>query len=145
MKLTHIIAIIVIAIAIGVVVSTTGDASTYVTFSEAKKLEADGEGNKVHIVGMLKKGANGELLEVNYQPEKDPNYFEFTLVDDNKEEHSVVYFNPKPQDFERSEKIVIIGQMKGEKFVADKIVMKCPSKYQETEFKEGNNTQSSTR
>ncbi len=144
MKLTHIIAIIVIAIAIGVVISTTGDASTYVTFSEAKKMESEGEGDKVHIVGMLKKSPSGELLEVNYQPEKDPNFFEFTLVDDNKEEHSVVYFNPKPQDFERSEKIVVIGQMKGEHFVADKIVMKCPSKYQETEFKEGN-TQSSAR
>jgi cytochrome c-type biogenesis protein CcmE len=47
----------------------------------------------------------------------------------------VVYRNPKPADFERSEQIVIIGNVQKDIFVADKILMKCPSKYTEKEIK----------
>ena len=47
----------------------------------------------------------------------------------------MVYFNPKPQDFERSEQVVITGNMKNDVFVADKILLKCPSKYTENEIK----------
>jgi cytochrome c-type biogenesis protein CcmE len=72
---------------------------------------------------------------MEYQPQIDPNYFSFVLVDENNEEKQVVYSSPKPQDFERSEQIVIIGSMQDKHFVADKILMKCPSKYQENEIK----------
>ena len=44
--------------------------------------------------------------------------------------HNVSNYNgTKPNDFERSEQIVIIGKMKGEEFAASGILMKCPSKY----------------
>ena len=35
----------------------------------------------------------------------------------------------KPQDFEKSEQIVVIGKMEAGNFVASDILMKCPSKY----------------
>ncbi|RZJ76982.1 MAG: cytochrome c maturation protein CcmE, partial [Flavobacterium sp.] len=41
----------------------------------------------------------------------------------------VVLNGTKPQDFERSEKLVLIGQMNNDTFYASKILMKCPSKY----------------
>ena len=52
---------------------------------------------------------------------------------------SVVYYGAKPQDFERSEQVVIVGKVvpgpsKQENkavFVADQILTKCPSKYTE--------------
>ena len=44
-------------------------------------------------------------------------------------EQKVIYAQAKPQDFEKSEKIVIVGQMKEEYFAASQILMKCPSKY----------------
>ena len=138
MKISSIIGIIAIAIAIGVIVSTTGDASTYVCFKEAEEMAIAGDEDKIHVVGSLKKDAAG-IIEMNYKPEKDPNYFTFTLVDDSMQSKQVVYYNPKPQDFERSEKIVVIGAMKGNVFVADKILMKCPSKYQDNEFREVTN------
>jgi cytochrome c-type biogenesis protein CcmE len=72
---------------------------------------------------------------MQYQPQIDPNYFSFVLIDQNNEERTVVYSSPKPQDFESSEQIVVIGSMDQEGFVADKILMKCPSKYQENEIK----------
>jgi hypothetical protein len=41
----------------------------------------------------------------------------------------VVLHKSKPQDFEKSEQIVLIGKMQGDNFHANDILMKCPSKY----------------
>jgi cytochrome c-type biogenesis protein CcmE len=135
MKKTHIIGIAVIAIAIAIIITTAGDASSYVSFKEARELAAEGNSNAVHVVGRLKKDANNQIIGMQYDPRIDPNYFTFTLVDTNRIEQQVVYYNNKPQDFERSEQVVIIGKMQRDKFVADKILLKCPSKYVEKEIK----------
>jgi cytochrome c-type biogenesis protein CcmE len=46
----------------------------------------------------------------------------------------VVLRASKPQDFERSENIVLTGQMTGETFEASDMLLKCPSKYEEQEI-----------
>ena len=135
MKKTHIFGIVVIALAIFIIMSSAGDASTYVSFKEAIERYEDGNTSKVHVVGKLKKDAEGHILGMQYDPVVDPNYFSFILVDTLQIEQQVVYYNPKPQDFERSEQVVIIGKMQNEVFVADKILLKCPSKYVEKEIK----------
>lgn len=135
MKIGYIIGIVVIGIAIAIIVSTAGDASTYVDFKEAKQMSSDGRQSKVHVVGKLAKDSSGAIVGMKYIPQLDPNYFEFQLVDMNGQMQKVIYSNPKPADFERSEQVVVIGTMKDGAFVCDKILMKCPSKYQETEFK----------
>jgi cytochrome c-type biogenesis protein CcmE len=140
MKITHIIGVVVIAVAIGVIVSMSGDASTYVDFSQAKELALEGSDKKVHVVGELLKSESGNIEGMVYQPQLDPNYFEFQLKDDKQLIQKVVYLNPMPQDFERSEKVVVIGSMKKEVFHAEKILMKCPSKYQDNEFREAGKT-----
>ena len=66
------------------------------------------------------------------------NDVEFTLIDNDSLSNTVVYKSAKPQDFEKSEKVVVVGKMQGNVFVADQILMKCPSKYEETEIKEEN-------
>ncbi|WP_266203890.1 cytochrome c maturation protein CcmE domain-containing protein [Pontibacter kalidii] len=136
MKKTHIIGILVIAVAIVIIMSSVGDASTYVSFDDAIERAEDGDMTKVHVVGRLKKDTQGHIVGMNYDPLVDPNYFSFMLVDTNRVEQKVVYFNPKPQDFERSEQVVITGNMQNNVFVADKILLKCPSKYVETEIKD---------
>jgi cytochrome c-type biogenesis protein CcmE len=134
MKISHIIGIVVIAVAIGMIISTAGDASTYVSFAEATEMEKDGDDGKVHVVGKLLKTNNGIIQGMVYEPSLDPNYFEFQLIDQQNKVCKVVYPNPKPQDFERSEQIVVIGNMKNNTFIAHKILMKCPSKYQENKL-----------
>ena len=57
----------------------------------------------------------------------------FFLIDNEGSEKLVQYKGPKPQDFEMSEQIVITGEAKDSIFVAEKILMKCPSKYKNTE------------
>ncbi|GAB2956227.1 hypothetical protein GCM10027048_22710 [Hymenobacter coalescens] len=135
MKKTHLLALVVIAIAIGIVMATAGDASVYVSFKEAKELAAEGDMRKVHVVGRLPQDGQKNIVGMQYNPTLDPNYFTFMLVDTNKVQQQVVYFNPKPQDFDKSEQVVITGNMRNDVFVADKILLKCPSKYVDKEVK----------
>ena len=51
------------------------------------------------------------------------------MIDTKGEERKVVLHKNKPQDFERSEQVVIIGKMHNGEFHANDILMKCPSKY----------------
>jgi len=134
MKKLHIIGLVVIAVAIGMIISTVGDASQYVTFDKAFKMAENGDDDKIHVVGQLKKDAQGNILGMQYNPQKDPNYFTFILVDQNQQEQTVVYHSPKPADFERSEQVVVVGNVQNNHFIASKILMKCPSKYQEGEM-----------
>jgi cytochrome c-type biogenesis protein CcmE len=135
MKLSHIFAIVLIALAIGIIISVSGDASTYVSFKEAYQMASEDNDDKVHVVGKLTKSPKGEIVGMEYQPLQDPNLFTFIMKDNNNEEHKVIYFHPKPQDFEKSEQIVVVGSVKNNVFVADNILMKCPSKYEEKEVK----------
>ena len=138
MKKVHIFGLIVIAMAIGIIVSTYVSASTYSSFTEAEELAKEGETTEIHVVGKLKKDATGQIVGMKYDPVMDANHFEFMLVDTNKVEKKVVYLSPKPQDFDKSEQVVVIGRMQGDYFECNKILMKCPSKYtnEKPDFKE---------
>ncbi len=125
MKNIHYIIIAMIAAGIFLIVSASRDLTTYSTFKEAMQTD-----QKVKIVGQLAK----DKMMV-YNPEKDPNYFEFYLVDDLGIEKKVVYLKEKPQDFELSEKIVLTGKMKDDTFYATDMLLKCPSKYKDEELK----------
>jgi cytochrome c-type biogenesis protein CcmE len=131
MKKTHIIALIVIAIAVTMIISTIGDASTYVSFTEAKEMANNGNKSSIHVVGELVKDTEGKATGMIYEPSVDPNRFEFIMVDSLNNKEKIVYFQPKPQDMEKSEKVVVVGKMNLEKnqFEADQILLKCPSKY----------------
>jgi cytochrome c-type biogenesis protein CcmE len=129
MKKSHIIIIIVIAVAVGILISTAEDASSYVTFSEAYSLASTGAQKDIHVVGQLKKNSAGEIIGI--EEGADRVSFSFVMVDDKGKEQKVFYNQPMPQDFKKSEKVVVIGGYDGETFRANKILLKCPSKYQE--------------
>ncbi len=124
MKKTHIIAIGMIAVAIGLLISLSGEVSTYSSFAKA-----EASGSVVKIAGQLSKDK-----EMKYDPQVDPNYFSFHLKDTDGAERKVVLLAAKPQDFEKSEQIVLTGQMKDDDFIATDMLMKCPSKYQDEEI-----------
>lgn len=133
MKKTHILGIIVIAIAIVVIMSTAGDASAYVNFDDAKTMAAQGNRNKIHVVGTLTKTPAGEVVGIEASP--DMLSFKFMMVDENNDTQQVFHPNPMPTDFLRSEQVVVVGSFQNERFVAEKILLKCPSKYQEEGIK----------
>jgi cytochrome c-type biogenesis protein CcmE len=129
MKKSHVLLLLVIAAAIGILISTAGDASTYVGFGEAYQLASAGNKKDIHVVGELKKDNTGKVIGI--QPGRDLVSFSFVMIDEQGKEQKVVYDQPMPQDFTKSEKVVVIGSYDGETFKASKILLKCPSKYQE--------------
>jgi cytochrome c-type biogenesis protein CcmE len=132
MKKSHILGLVVLAVAVMVIVSTAGDASSYVNFGVAKQMAEEGNNKLIHVVGELKKNEAGEV--VGLQISDDKLSFRFIMVDDEGREEMVYYNEPLPTDFVRSEQVVVVGNFKETAFVADKILMKCPSKYEETKL-----------
>lgn len=129
MKKSHILILVVIAAAIAIIVSTAGDASTYVGFDEALSLSTSGNKKEIHVVGELKKDSNGNIVGIEEGSDKVS--FSFVMIDDKGKEQKVIYNQPMPADFVRSEKVVVVGSYNDEIFKASKILLKCPSKYQE--------------
>ncbi len=125
MKKANIFILVLIAVAIGVVVSSFGEFSTYETFTSAlEKPDTD-----LHVVGYL-----DTTQSQHYNPIEDPNFFSFYATDKKGNTHQVVFKGAKPQDFERSEQLVMTGRMRDGVFHCDKIQMKCPSKYEEDQI-----------
>lgn len=120
MKKIHILGLIVIAIAIGVIFVSLKNTSTYADFTEAM----NNPHKEYHVVGKLDK-----TQQQFYDPKINPDEFSFSMIDNKGVVKQVVLHKSKPQDFEKSEQIVLIGKMDGEYFHANDILMKCPSKY----------------
>ncbi|MBL7137935.1 MAG: cytochrome c maturation protein CcmE [Bacteroidales bacterium] len=121
MKTIHIVIIILVVVVVGVVISTISDSSTYVNFTQA----SEQPNKEFHVIGTL--SPDKELI---YDAENNPNEFIFYMMDQEGAERQVIYHNAKPQDFERSEQVVIIGSMKNDSvFEARSLLLKCPSKY----------------
>ncbi len=135
MKKSHILAIAVIGVAIAIIISTAGDASTYVNFEQASQLASTGSSTQVHVVGQLPKDAMGNIQGL--ENSEDRLSFSFTLIDDASKEQKVYYNEPMPPDFTKSEKIVVIGNYQNDRFIAKKILLKCPSKYNEQKLNAG--------
>jgi cytochrome c-type biogenesis protein CcmE len=124
MKKSHLLAIGIVAVAIGILITASKDVTTYSNFAQASQ-----SGERVKLIGQLVKDR-----PVEYDPEKDPNYMAFYLKDEKGEVRQVVLRAAKPQDFERSESIVLTGQMHGGNFEASDMLLKCPSKYKDQEI-----------
>lgn len=113
-----------IVVSIVIFLTAAQDVSTYATFADATS-----NSGKVKISGTLAKDK-----ELVYNPEKDPNYFSFYLTDSDGVTNQVVLAQPKPQDFELAEQVVVTGSMDSEIFVASDVLTKCPSKYKDEEL-----------
>jgi cytochrome c-type biogenesis protein CcmE len=125
MKKTEIVFIFLIAVIIGVIVSLTYNASTYITFTDAEK----NMGKEYTVIGELNKEK-----EIRFEPRM--NLLTFYASDSLKNERKVFYYDAKPQDFERSEKITMTGFATDSGFTARTILMKCPSKYNDQQYLE---------
>ena len=120
MKKLHVIGIVIIALAIGVIFVSLKDTSTYADFTEA----ISNPDKEYHVVGKLDK-----TQPQVYEPKINADQFIFSMIDNKGLSKLVVLHKSKPQDFEKSEQLVLIGKMEGQEFHANDILMKCPSKY----------------
>jgi len=122
MKKLHIILLIGVAAAIAVMISFTGDLTTYDTVESARQKP----GEYVHLIARLDKSS-----PIEYNPLNNPNYCAFTVVDSLGGRTRVVSNKPKPADLEVSERVVLKGRMNEGQFECDDILLKCPSKYKD--------------
>jgi cytochrome c-type biogenesis protein CcmE len=122
MKKTHIILLLLIAASIVVLISYTGDLTTYETIASAREKE----GKFVNLIAKIDK-----TQPLVYDAVKDPNYLTFTAVDTLGNSIKVIYHNNKPTDMEKSERLVLKGKVQGDYFECKDILMKCPSKYKD--------------
>ena len=122
MKKTHIIMLVLIVAAITVLISYTGNLTTYETIASAKEKQ----GKFVNLIAKIDK-----TQPVEYDAIKNPNYLVFTALDTLGNTVKVVYHNTKPTDMEKSERIVLKGKMNGNEFECKDILLKCPSKYKD--------------
>ncbi|MCE5284622.1 MAG: cytochrome c maturation protein CcmE [Pelosinus sp.] len=89
----------------------------YVTFSEAKSINGFVQVKGVLVSGSITQG-EGSL--------------KFTLRDERGEEKVIDYHGATPEGLEQSTSIVAVGKLKNGQFTAEKLLLKCPSKYQGT-------------
>lgn len=122
MKKTHIIVLVLIAIAITVLISYTGNLTTYETIASAQQKP----GKFVNLIAKIDK-----RQPLEYDAIKNPNYLSFTAIDTLGNTVKVIYHNTKPTDMEKSERIVLKGRMNGNNFECKDILLKCPSKYKD--------------
>ena len=133
MKNTSALSLVFISIMIIIIITTFGDASTYVSFSEAKSLYSSGNFSKIHVVGKLNKNPEDKIIGI--KKGDDMLSFTFEMVDEKGKKENVFYGEPMPPDFLLSEQIVVIGSYNNNQFIADEILLKCPSKYTEDNVK----------
>ena len=124
MTKSYIIGLIAIIAGIVILLSASKDVTTYATFTEANSSQ-----KRVKISGALNKEE-----DIDYDPLTNPNAFSFYMIDTDGKSSKVILKKPKPQDFERSESVVVTGKMQGETFIADEVLLKCPSKYKDEEL-----------
>jgi cytochrome c-type biogenesis protein CcmE len=117
---------LVIAFAALSLLSFKQTLTPYVTYAEARA-----DQRMVQVAGGLQEGTSW------YDSESES--LHFTLTDpDSNDTLKVRYKGLKPANFEEAISIVAIGRYEenGDEFHADKLLVKCPSKYQGAEVKE---------
>jgi cytochrome c-type biogenesis protein CcmE len=111
--------VVVIAAGVGLMSLLTGGGVTpYVGFSEARAAK-----NNVQVMGEI------ATTETSY--DTNAGAFTFYITDANGDRMKVVYDGTKPGNFDQATSVVCIGQYKNDEFHAEKLLIKCPSKYQD--------------
>ncbi len=108
--------VLAVAAGVGLMSVFVSNASPYVTIHEA-----EGHDQKVHVVGKIVPNTlqqNTLAREVNFQ------------LKDDSGEMAVKYVGPPQSNLSSATQVVVIGTKKGDTFVADQMLVKCPSKYE---------------
>ncbi|MCO6483864.1 MAG: cytochrome c maturation protein CcmE [Flavobacteriales bacterium] len=123
MKRSHIIALVIIAVAVAALIGSLSDSSSYANLTDAFKQPE----REFHVVGTLDRSE-----PIVYEPSVNPSLTTFTMLDLEGRKCKVNLAMAKPTDLERSERVVLIGKAGTDgEFHAKDMLLKCPSKYNE--------------
>lgn len=116
LKVVLAVALFVLATAVGVT-SFRKTVTPYISFAEARRAQ-----------GLVQ--VNGVLADKRYVLRQDEQFLSFRLKDSEGQVLPVEYHGVIPGNFDQATSIVAIGRYDNGRFVADQLLVKCPSKYQ---------------
>ena len=118
MNVKIVVAVVLLAIAATFGVSSFRKSMTpYLSFADARRTS-----------GLVQ--VNGVLADKNYVLQRDAQFLEFNLKDERGEVMKVTYHGVIPGNFDQATSVVAIGTYAGDRFQAEQLLVKCPSKYQ---------------
>jgi cytochrome c-type biogenesis protein CcmE len=117
--------VVIIAAGIGLMSLVTGGGVTpYVGFNEARAAKSN-----VQVLG--------DIMPDNSGYDTRAGAFSFYIIDSNGDRMKVVYDGTKPGNFDQATSVVCVGRYTDNAFHAEKLLIKCPSKYQDQPQKPG--------
>ena len=118
MSVKMLLALVLLAVAaVAGFASFRKSMTPYISFSEAR-----------HAAGLVQ--VNGVLANKNYVARPHEQFLQFDLKDSRGETMKVEYRGVIPGNFDQATSIVAIGRYQDDRFLADQLLVKCPSKYQ---------------
>ena len=102
----------------GIVGAFLKTSSPYVTIAQARQNGETG----LHL--------EGDILQSSVKTLASKHLLTFNVRDVNGDTIEVEYAGAVPQNFAEANKVVAVGQMKGDIFASDRLLVKCPSKYE---------------
>jgi hypothetical protein len=138
MKKIHIVLLVLIAGAIGYLISSFKLTSTYETISEARSTP----GRFVHVAVRL-----DTLAPVVYDERKDPNFLSFQAmgIDSPNQKMQVIYRKGPIPNLMISERLILKGKYETDHFECNDVQSKCPSKYKDNIKTAAKNIQNATQ
>ncbi len=125
MNLKVLVALVLVIVAVVIGVSSFNKTVTpYISFAEARRAS-----------GLVQ--VNGVLADKQYVLEQERQYLSFRLRDEKGEILPVEYHGVIPGNFDQATSIVAIGRYQNDRFTAEQLLVKCPSKYQAEAEKAG--------
>jgi len=117
--------VVIVAAGVGLMSLVTGGGVTpYVGFAEARASKGS-----VQVMG--------EILTDQSSYDTQSGSFSFFITDAKGDKMKVVYDGTKPGNFEQAISVVCVGRFQEDVFHADKLLIKCPSKYQKAPENQG--------
>jgi cytochrome c-type biogenesis protein CcmE len=125
-KLKWIIGIAVIVVfAVLALYSFQSSLNPYVTIAEAAETA-----RQVQVMGYIEDPAS-----IGF--DRESGKLQFLLTDDEGTTVKVIYEGPRPDNLDHADSIVVVGYYRDGLFAAEKLLVKCPSKYEQ----DGDNNQ----
>lgn len=76
----------------------------------------------------------GTPVKTEFSYDDDSQEFSFFLIDDNGQKFNVRYNGVKPGNYDQANEVIVIGRYDEAGYIrADRLLVKCPSKYEGTE------------
>ena len=106
------------------VTATTTTGAYYMTVGELMNETPNIYGERVRVNGTVVDGSedwNAKELTLK-----------FTIADENGDQLPIVFYGPRPDNFQRAASAIVEGELMGNNsFEAETLLLKCPSRYEE--------------